>query len=149
MSLKKEAKRETPAALTKREFWKGDLQDVFDIASGKIAEFNVPEEDLAFLELQREDRQSCSMGSADKLHASAVAKKADEMKKGQMRKRKQEAEVEKLLKKVALKETSDSSCVSSGSSVSEEDFQGSRSPAKSPRRRRPSKNTMTPALTTT
>lgn len=51
--LKKEAKRETLAAVTKREVWKGDLQDVFDIASGKIAETNVPKEDLAFLELQR------------------------------------------------------------------------------------------------
>ena len=51
-----------------------------------------------------------------------------------MRKRKLEAEVEKLFKKVAMEETSDSSSVSSGSSVSEEDFQGCRSPAKSPRR---------------
>jgi|SRR6218665_1419716 len=58
VSLKKEVKRETPAAVTKREVWKGDLQDVFDIASGKIAEVNVTE-DLAFLKLQRENRQSC------------------------------------------------------------------------------------------
>ena len=44
----------------------------------------------------------------------AVTKKADEMKKAQMRKRKQEAEVEKLFKKVAMEETSDLSTVSSG-----------------------------------
>ena len=149
LSLKKEGKRETPAAVTKREVWKGDLQDVFDIASDKIAETNVPEEDLAFLEMQREDRQSCSMGSVDKVHASAVAKKADEIKKRKMRKKKHEAEVKKLFKKVPLEETSDSSSVFSGSSVSDEDFQGCRSPAKSPRRRRPSKNTMSPVLTTT
>jgi len=46
----------------KREVWKGNLQDVFDIASDKIADANVPEKDLAFLELQREGRLSCSMG---------------------------------------------------------------------------------------
>ena len=61
VSLKREAKRETPAAVTKREVWKGDLQDVFDIASGKIAKANITKEDLAFLELQKEDRQSSSM----------------------------------------------------------------------------------------
>lgn len=81
VSLKKEAKRETPAAVTKREGGKGDLQNVFDIVSCKITEANVLEEDLAFMELQREDRQSCSMGSVDKVHASAVAKKAEEMEK--------------------------------------------------------------------
>ena len=54
------------------------------------------------------------MGGVNKRHASAVAKRADEMKKVQMRKRKQEAEVEKLLNKVVMKETSDSSSVSSG-----------------------------------
>ena len=58
VSLNMEAKRETPAAVKRREVWKGDLQDVFDIASGKIAEVNVTE-DLAFLKLQRENRQSC------------------------------------------------------------------------------------------
>jgi len=140
-------KRKTPAAVRKREVWKGALQDVVDIASSKIAEANVPEEDLAFLELQRKDRQSCSMGGVDKLHASAVAKKADEMKKVQMRK--QEAEVENLFKKVVMEETFHSSSVSSGPSVSEEDFQGCRSPAKNLCMRRASKNTMTPALTTT
>src|SRR6218665_834321 len=140
-------KRKTPAAVRKREVWKGALQDVVDIASSKIAEANVPEEDLAFLELQRKDRQSCSMGGVDKLHASAVAKKADEMKKVQMRK--QEAEVENLFKKVVMEETFHSSSVSSGPSVSEEDFQGCRSPAKHLCTRRASKNTMTPALTTT
>ena len=71
------------------------------------------------------------------------------MKTVQMRKRKQEAEVEKLFKKVVIDETSHSSSVSSESSVSEEDFHSCCSPAKSPRKRRASKNTMTPALTTT
>jgi len=50
------------------------------------------------------------------------------MKKAQMKKRKQEAEVDKLFKKVALEETFDSSSVSSGLSVSEDDFQSCRSP---------------------
>jgi len=59
VSFKKEAKRETPAAVTKREVWKGDLQDVFDIASSKIAEANAAEEVFAFLELKREDRLGC------------------------------------------------------------------------------------------
>ena len=68
------------------------------------------------------------------------------MKKAQMRKRQQKAEVEKLFKKVAMEETSDSSSVSSGSSVSEENFQGYCSSAKSLRKRRTLKNTMTPAL---
>src|SRR6218665_3351614 len=45
VSLKKEAKRKTPAAVIKRKVWEGTLQDVFDIASGKIVEANVPEED--------------------------------------------------------------------------------------------------------
>ena len=43
-------------------------------------------------------------GGVDKLHASTVAKKADEMKKVQLRNRKQEAEVEKLFKKVAMEQ---------------------------------------------
>lgn len=111
VSLKKEAKRETPASVTKREVWKGDLHYIFDIASGKIAETNVSEEDLAFLTLKMEDRQSCSMGSVNKLYASAVARKDDEKMKRKMRKKKQEAEVEKLFKKVALEEISDSSSV--------------------------------------
>ena len=46
VSLKKEAKGKTPTAVRKREVWKGALQDVFDIASGKIAEENVPTEDF-------------------------------------------------------------------------------------------------------
>ena len=57
------------------------------------------------------------MGSVDKLQTAAVTMKADKMKKGQMRKKKHEAKVEKLLKKVALEDTSDSSSVSSGSSA--------------------------------
>jgi|SRR6218665_286577 len=47
-----------------------------------------------------------------------------------------------------MKETSDSSSVSPLSSLSEEDFQGYRSPAKSQQKRRASKNTMTLASTT-
>src|SRR6218665_3121552 len=48
-----------------------------------------------------------------------------------------------------MEETFNSSSVSSGSSVSEEDFQGCRTPAKSQFKRRALKNTMTPSLTTT
>src|SRR6218665_317096 len=62
-SFKKEAKREPPVAVTKMEVWKGDLQDVIDIdiVSGKIAEAKVTQEDLAFLELQREDNRGLSI----------------------------------------------------------------------------------------
>lgn len=60
-----------------------------DISTSKIVETNILEDDSAFLEQQREDRQSCSMRSVNTLHTSTIAKEDDEMKKGQMRKRKQ------------------------------------------------------------
>src|SRR6218665_4193553 len=60
--FKKEAKAGDTCRHDKDGGWKGDRQDVFDITCGKILEANVTEVDLAFLELQRKDRQSCSMG---------------------------------------------------------------------------------------
>ena len=72
--LKKDAKRENPSAVTRRELWKSDLDDIFDIARGNIGTLSVPEEDFKFLELQREDRQSFSLGGMNKVQASVLAK---------------------------------------------------------------------------
>lgn len=148
MSLKKEKNRTTPAAVTKREIWKGDLHDLFDIASGNITQMGaVLEEDLAFLELQREDRQSSSMSSVDKVLAAAVGKKAEKEKKAEMRRRKQAKDVDEMFEKVDF----ESSSTVSSTSISDDDFHAGPSPNKTARRSAPSKkqNPITPALTTT
>ena len=148
-SLKKDHKRTTPTTVMKREIWKGDLQELFDIASGKAELMDtVPYEDLAFLELEREDRQSSSMSSVDKIHVAAVVRKTERKKKAEMRKKKQAKKVDEMFEKVEL---GYSSSASSTSMSDDTDFKGSPSPEKTPRRSVPSKNQnpMTPALTTT
>ncbi|KAG0722564.1 hypothetical protein GWK47_044271 [Chionoecetes opilio] len=59
----------------KRCIFRDSLENMFDIAHSKAMEAKIPEEDKAFLEAQREDRQSCSMAGVDEKLKRATEEK--------------------------------------------------------------------------
>ncbi|KAG0713997.1 hypothetical protein GWK47_001719 [Chionoecetes opilio] len=100
-ALKKDRNRITDGAELKRKIWKGDLEDLFDISSADVLERrDILDEDKSFLISQREDRSSSSMAGVDVAEVAKEKKKKEAAKKLENRKRKQEAETERLLEKV-------------------------------------------------
>ncbi|KAG0714766.1 hypothetical protein GWK47_013486 [Chionoecetes opilio] len=74
-ALAKSKSRKTETEEMKRCIFKDSLEDMFDIAHSKAMEAKIPDEDKAFLEAQREDRQSCSMAGADEKLKRATEEK--------------------------------------------------------------------------
>ncbi|KAG0726667.1 hypothetical protein GWK47_036086 [Chionoecetes opilio] len=71
-ALAKSKSRKTETEEMKRCIFRDSLEDMFGIAHSKAMEAKIPEEDKAFLEAQREDRQTCSF---DWRGREAVARK--------------------------------------------------------------------------
>ncbi|KAG0730173.1 hypothetical protein GWK47_028826 [Chionoecetes opilio] len=132
-ALKKDRNRITDGAELKRKIWKGDLEDLFDISSAYVLERrDILDEDKSFLISQREGRSSSSMAGVDVAEVAKEKKKKEAAKKLENRKRKQEAETERLLEKVPYPRSG----LSSSSNTSSEDEDGDfKAPAtKLPRR---------------
>nr|CAD7455598.1 unnamed protein product [Timema tahoe] len=67
-NLGKEKSRNTDKANVKRQIWKGDLVELFDISRQNVMDMtSVSQEDKEFLRPQREDRMSSSMSGVDEL----------------------------------------------------------------------------------
>ena len=137
LTLKKEKNRSTAGAETKRTIWKGDLQDVFDIASADVFERkDVKEEDKNFLKSQREDRASSSMAGLDVVELRMSRKRTEQARKMEKRYQKEAEEKETRSRKAPVPRSASSSSSSSPSGMDDEDFKAPLS--KFPRRPLPS-----------
>lgn len=75
-NMAKEKCRDTDKANMKRQIWKGDLEELFDIAIQDVmTRKDVLQIDKEFLISQREDRMNSSMSGVDKLFSSKIARK--------------------------------------------------------------------------
>ncbi|KAG0709948.1 hypothetical protein GWK47_023794 [Chionoecetes opilio] len=129
----------------KRCIFRDSLEDMFDIAHSKAMEAKIPEEDKAFLEAQREDRQSCSMAGVDeKLKRATEEKRRKRQRMEEMKKKDAAASSSTLDRDVALESSTTSS--SSNEETKDNDFKAP-TPAKCPRRRPPKENKLTKELT--
>ncbi|KAG0730067.1 hypothetical protein GWK47_029052 [Chionoecetes opilio] len=136
--LAKSKSRKTETEEMKRCIFRDSLEDMFDIAHSKAMEAKIPEEDKAFLEAQREDRQSCSMAGVDeKLKRVTEEKRLKRQRMEEMKKKDAAASSSTLDRDVALESSTTSSL--SNEETEDDDFKAP-TPAKCPRRRPPKKN---------
>lgn len=111
--LAKEKSRRTETANMKRAIWKGDLDELFDIARQDVMTIKgVLEEDKAFLSSQREDRMSSSMSGVDKLHLAAVKRRDRKAANFAAQKRKHSEDIRTARNTVVLESSSSSSASS-------------------------------------
>ncbi|KAG0729215.1 hypothetical protein GWK47_000337 [Chionoecetes opilio] len=144
-ALAKSKSRKTETKEMKRCIFRDSLEDMFDIAHSKAMEAKIPEEDKAFLEAQREDRQSCSMAGVDeKLKQATEEKRRKRQRMEEMEKKDAAASSSSLDRDVALESSTTSS--SSNEETEDDDFKAP-TPAKCPRRRPPKENKLTKELT--
>ncbi|KAG0727299.1 hypothetical protein GWK47_004023 [Chionoecetes opilio] len=102
-ALAKSKSRKTETEEMKRCIFRDSLEDMFDIVHSKAMEAKVPEEDKAFLEAQREDRQSCSMAGVDeKLKRATEEKRRKRQRMEEMKKKDVAASSSTLDRDVAL-----------------------------------------------
>ncbi|KAG0729508.1 hypothetical protein GWK47_030175 [Chionoecetes opilio] len=102
-ALAKSKSRKTETEEMKRCIFRDSLEDMFDIAHSKAMEAKIPEEDKAFLEAQREDRQSCSMAGVDeKLKRATEKKRRKRQRMEEMKKKDAAASSSTLDRDVAL-----------------------------------------------
>ncbi|KAG0710333.1 hypothetical protein GWK47_023034 [Chionoecetes opilio] len=111
-------------------------------------EAKTPEEDKAFLEAQRGDRQSCSMAGVDEKLKRATEEKRRKRQRmgGDDEKGKRGCFVSTLDRDVALDLESSTTSSSSNEETEDDDFKAP-TPAKCPRRRPPKENKLTKELT--
>ncbi|MEL7309149.1 MAG: hypothetical protein AAGK05_15660, partial [Pseudomonadota bacterium] len=79
-----------------RDLWRGDLCELFDIASADVMNAKISDEDKVFLKMQREDHDSCSIGGQDKLFAAASERKRIAEEKVTLRKRRSQQQIDEL-----------------------------------------------------
>ncbi|KAG0730170.1 hypothetical protein GWK47_028823 [Chionoecetes opilio] len=102
-ALARSKSRKTETKEMKRCIFRDSLKDMFDIAHSKAMEAKIPEEDKAFLEAQREDRQSCSMAGVDeKLKRATEEKRRKRQRMEEMKKKDAAASSSTLDRDVAL-----------------------------------------------
>ncbi|KAG0700150.1 hypothetical protein GWK47_025682 [Chionoecetes opilio] len=146
-ALAKSKSRKTETEEIKRCIFRDSLEDMFDIAHSKAVEAKIPEEDKAFLEAQREDRQSCSMAGVDeKLKRATEEKRRKRQRMEKMKKKDAAASSSTLDRDVALDLESSTTSSSSNEETEDDDFKAP-TPAKCPRRRPPKENKLTKELT--
>ncbi|XP_053560768.1 uncharacterized protein LOC128651812 [Bombina bombina] len=109
-NLGKEKSRNTDKANVKRQIWKVDLVELFDISRQNMMDMNrVSQEDKEFLRSQREDRMSSSMSGVDKVFASKIRTKCTKEDKKDSYKNKQYKAITEINKTVILEDSSPSS----------------------------------------
>ncbi|KAG0712330.1 hypothetical protein GWK47_018729 [Chionoecetes opilio] len=102
-ALVKSKSRKTETEEMKRCIFRDSLEDMFDIAHFKAMEAKILEEDKAFLEAQREDRQSCSMAGVDeKLKRATEEKRRKRQRMEEMKKKDSTASSSTLDRDVAF-----------------------------------------------
>ncbi|KAG0717195.1 hypothetical protein GWK47_054949 [Chionoecetes opilio] len=146
-ALAKSKSRKTETEEMKSCIFRDSLEDMFDIAHSKAMEAKIPDEDKAFLEAQREDRQSCSMAGVDeKLKRATEEKRRKRQRMEEMKKKDAAALSSTLDCDVALDLESSATSSSSNEETEDDDFKAP-TPAKCPRRRPPKENKLTKELT--
>ncbi|KAG0717634.1 hypothetical protein GWK47_054035 [Chionoecetes opilio] len=114
--LKKNKNKDRPKHLMDEEIFKGDLQEIFDLAhSSSLQRADVKDEDKEFLWSQREDRGESSMAGIDLVTAKKVEK---QIERGTRLKRLQEREDSDIARLAERAEIPSQSSSSSNSPVS-------------------------------
>ncbi|KAG0717466.1 hypothetical protein GWK47_054319 [Chionoecetes opilio] len=146
-AMGKSKSRKTETEEMKRCIFRDSLEDMFDIAHSKAMEVKIPDEDKAFLEAQREDRQSCSMAGVDeKLKRATEEKRRKRQRMEEMKKKDAAASSSTLDRDVALDLEFSTTSSSSNEETEDDDFKAP-TPAKCPHHRPPKENKLTKELT--
>ncbi|KAG0722406.1 hypothetical protein GWK47_044512 [Chionoecetes opilio] len=85
-ALQKHRKRASETPRMKEKMFKGDLEDLFDVASSDALDRMTVEEDNAFLRSQQEDRATSSMAGLDCVTVEAQERKKERERAEEMRK---------------------------------------------------------------
>ncbi|KAG0719209.1 hypothetical protein GWK47_007340 [Chionoecetes opilio] len=124
-SLQKHRKRASKTARMKEEMFKGDLEDLFDVASSDALDRMTVEEDKAFFRSQREDRATSSMAGLDCVTVEAQERKKERERAEEMRKERSKKEKEAMTSVVLSDRlTSSSSSATGKTDDSDVDFTG-------------------------
>ena len=111
-NLGKEKSRNTDKANVKRQIWKGDLVELFDISRQNVMDMHsVSQEDKEFLRSQREDCMRSSMSGVDNVFASKIRTKCTKEDKNDSYKIKHYKAIAEINKTVILEDSSPSSSV--------------------------------------
>jgi hypothetical protein len=120
LALKVHRKRQRESDRMKEDMFKGDLQELFDIATKDVMTEIQNEEDREFLRMQREDVFSCSMSGVDVKTAAKESRKRQREEKERKVKMRYE---ERLTKRINETECELSSLPSSSESEQDEEYQ--------------------------
>ncbi|KAG0710219.1 hypothetical protein GWK47_002571 [Chionoecetes opilio] len=131
-SLQKHRKRASETARMKKEMFKGDLEDLFDVASSDALDQMTVEENKAFLRSQREDRATSSIAGLDCVTVEAQERKKERERAEEMRKERSKKEKEAMTSVVLSdRVTSSSSSTAGETDDSDVDFTGPSHPKRS------------------
>ncbi|KAG0711437.1 hypothetical protein GWK47_020605 [Chionoecetes opilio] len=128
--LKKNKNKDRPKHRMDEEIFKGDLQEIFDLAhSSSLQRADVMDEDKEFLRSQREDRGESSMAGIDLVIAKKVEKQVERGTRLKRLREREDSDIARLSERAEIPSQSSSSS-SSPVSTTSSPARGSRSQKK-------------------
>ncbi|KAG0719245.1 hypothetical protein GWK47_050879 [Chionoecetes opilio] len=128
--FKKNKNKDRPKHRMDEEIFKGDLQEIFDLAhSSSLQRADVKDEDKEFLRSQREDRGESSMAGIDLVTAKKVEKQVERGTRLKRLRKREDSDIARLTERAEIPSQSSSSS-SSPVSTTSSPAHGSRSQRK-------------------
>ncbi|KAG0720236.1 hypothetical protein GWK47_048928 [Chionoecetes opilio] len=127
--LKKNKNKDRPKHRMDEEIFKGDLQEIFDLAHSSLQRADVKDEDKEFLRSQREDRGESSMAGIDLVTAKKVEKQVERGTRLKRLQEREDSDIARLTERAEIPSQSSSSS-SSPVSTTSSPARGSRSQRK-------------------
>ncbi|KAG0724984.1 hypothetical protein GWK47_004858 [Chionoecetes opilio] len=113
--LKKNKNKDRPKHRMDEEIFKGDLQEIFDLAhSSSLQRADVKDEDKEFLRSQREDRGESSMAGIDLVTAKKVEKQVERGTRLKRLREREDSDIARLTERAEIPSQSSSSSSSPG-----------------------------------
>ncbi|KAG0713304.1 hypothetical protein GWK47_016498 [Chionoecetes opilio] len=117
--LKKNKNKDRPKHRMDEEIFKGDLQEIFDLAhSSSLQRADVKDEDKEFLRSQREDRGESSMAGIDLVTAKKVEKQVERGTRLKRLREREDSDITRLTERAEIPSQSSSSSSSPVSTTS-------------------------------
>ncbi|KAG0716566.1 hypothetical protein GWK47_009362 [Chionoecetes opilio] len=116
--LKKNKNKDRPKHRMDEEIFKGDLQEIFDLAHSSFQRADVKDEDKEFLRSQREDRGESSMAGIDLVTAKKVEKQVERGTRLKRLREREDSDIARLTERVEIPSQSSSSSSSPVSTTS-------------------------------
>ncbi|KAG0724873.1 hypothetical protein GWK47_039711 [Chionoecetes opilio] len=127
--LKKNKNKDRPKHRMDEEIFKGDLQEIFDLAYSSLQRADVKDEDKEFLRSQREDRGESSMAGIDLVTVKKVEKQVERGTRLKRLREREDSDIARLTERAEIPSQSSSSS-SSPVSTTSSPARGSRSQRK-------------------